>query len=57
MVAESKKNNIIVADIDVADEVTEPEFDDLKKRLNIKCVETIPNIAYCSFYITPKYAY
>jgi cation diffusion facilitator family transporter len=57
MVAESKKNNIILADIDVADEVTESEFDDLKKRLNIKCVETIPDIAYCSFYITPKYAY
>jgi divalent metal cation (Fe/Co/Zn/Cd) transporter len=57
VVAESTKKKIIVADIDVADEVTESEFDDLKKRLNIKCVEKIPGIAYCSFYITPKYAY
>jgi cation diffusion facilitator family transporter len=57
VVAESAKNNIIVTDIDVADEVTESEFDDLKKRLNVRCVEKIPNIAYCSFYITPKYAY
>lgn len=57
VVAESKKNKIIVADIDVADEVMESEFTELKKRLNIKCVEKIPNIAYCSFYITPKYAY
>lgn len=57
VVAESKKNRIIVADIDVADDVTEPDFDDLKKRLNDRCVEKIPDIAYCSFYITPKYAY
>lgn len=57
VVAESKKNKIILADIDVADEVMESEFSELKKRLNIKCVEKIPNIAYCSFYITPKYAY
>ena len=57
IVAESAKNKIILADIDVADDVTESEFDDLKKRLNLRCVEKIPNIAYCSFYITPKYAY
>jgi cation diffusion facilitator family transporter len=57
VVAESTKKKIILADIDVADEVTESEFDDLKKRLNLRCVEKIPNIAYCSFYITPKYAY
>jgi cation diffusion facilitator family transporter len=57
VVAESAKKKIILADIDVADEVTESEFDELKKRLNVTCVEKIPNIAYCSFYITPKYAY
>jgi cation diffusion facilitator family transporter len=57
VVAESKKSKIILADIDVADDVTESEYDDLKKRLNIKCMEKIPNIAYCSFYITPKFAY
>jgi cation diffusion facilitator family transporter len=57
VVAESKKNKIIVADIDVADDVKDPELDALKKKLNIQCVEKIPNIAYCSFYITPKFAY
>jgi cation diffusion facilitator family transporter len=57
VVAESTKKKIIVADIDVADDVTESEYADLKKRLNIQCVEKIPNIAYCSFYVTPKYAY
>jgi divalent metal cation (Fe/Co/Zn/Cd) transporter len=57
VVAESNKNRIILADINVADNVTETAFDDLKKRLNDLCVEKIPDIAYCSFYITPKYAY
>jgi cation diffusion facilitator family transporter len=57
VVAESKKTKIIVADIDAAEKVSESEFESLAKRLNIKCVEKIPNIAYCSFYITPKYAY
>ncbi len=57
VVAESAKKKIIVADIDVAEDVTESEYDELKKRLNMKCVEKIPSIAYCSFYITPKYAY
>ncbi len=57
VVAESSKKKIIVADIDVADDLTESELDDLKIRLNTKCVEKIPDIAYCSFYITPKYAY
>jgi cation diffusion facilitator family transporter len=57
VVAESKKLKIIVADIDTAEKVPESEFDALAKRLNVKCVEKIPRIAYCSFYITPKYAY
>jgi cation diffusion facilitator family transporter len=57
VIAESKKLKIIVADIDTAEKVPESEFDDLAKRLNVKCVEKIPGIAYCSFYITPKYAY
>jgi len=57
VVAESKKLKIIVADIDTAEKVPESAFDDLAKRLNVKCVEKTPGIAYCSFYITPKYAY
>lgn len=57
VVAESKKSKIIVADIDAAEHVAESEFDDLAKKLNATCVEKIPGIAYCSFYITPKYAY
>ncbi|UCE40982.1 MAG: cation transporter [Candidatus Aminicenantes bacterium] len=57
VVAESKKMKIIVADIDTAEKLPESEFDRLAKKLNVKCIEKIPDIAYCSFYITPKYAY
>jgi len=57
VVAESKKSKIIIADIDTAEKVAESEFDAISKKLNITCVKKIPGIAYCSFYITPKYAY
>jgi cation diffusion facilitator family transporter len=57
VVAESKKLKIIVADIDTGEDVQESEFETLKTSLNAKCVEKIPGIAYCAFYITPKYAY
>ena len=57
VVAESKKLKIIIADIDAAEKIPDSEFESLAKRLNIECIEKIPGIAYCSFYITPKYAY
>jgi cation diffusion facilitator family transporter len=57
VVAESKKSKIIIADIDTAENIPQSEFENLAKNLNMKCVEKIPGIAYCSFYITPKYAY
>jgi cation diffusion facilitator family transporter len=55
--AGSNKIKIIVADIDAAEEIPESEFSRLAERLNTKCMEKIPNIAYCTFYVTPKYAY
>jgi cation diffusion facilitator family transporter len=57
VVAESKKLKIIIADIDTAENFPESEFTNLAEKLNVVCVEKIPGIAYCSFYITPKYAY
>ena len=48
---------VIIADIDTAENVPQSEFESLAEKLNLKCVEKIPGIAYCSFYITPKYAY
>lgn len=57
VVAESRGRMIIVADIDVKEEVSEDEFSQISEDLEAQVVEEIPNIAYCSFYITPKFAY
>jgi len=57
VIAESNTRKIIVADIDVKDEIPEDEFESIIRKLNISIAQTIPNLAYCSLYITPKYAY
>lgn len=57
VIAESKERRIIVADIDVKEEVPESEFGRIAKELNAEVMKTIPNLAYCSFYVTPKFAY
>ncbi len=57
VIAESKEKKIIVADIDVQEEVPESEFKSIVRELNTKVTQEIPNLAYCSFYITPKFAY
>lgn len=48
---------LIVADIDAAENILESEFERLAKKLNDTVVKKIRNIAYCSFYITPKFSY
>ena len=57
VLAESKERKIIVADIDVKEEVPDSEFDRISSELNAKVLKEIPGLAYCSFYITPKFAY
>jgi hypothetical protein len=57
VVAESAEKIIIVADIDVKEDVPESDYKELKKDVSIKVSKKIPNIAYCVFYITPKFAY
>ena len=57
VVAESNQRIIVVADIDAAEEVAEDEFDQIVKDLERQVMERTPDVAYCSFYITPKYAY
>jgi cation diffusion facilitator family transporter len=57
VVAESRERVIIVADIDVKEEVAEGEFSQISEDLESRVMEEIPNVAYCSFYITPKFAY
>lgn len=57
VVAASPEKIVLVADIDVREEVPASEFEKTAKDLEAKCKEEIPNIEYCQFYITPKYAY
>jgi cation diffusion facilitator family transporter len=57
VVAESQKRIIILADIDAAEEVAEAEFETIGSDLEARVMDRIPNVAYCSFYVTPKFAY
>lgn len=55
--ADSPERIIIVADIDVAEEVPEAEFEAIAAALEFQVKAAIPNIAYSQFYITPKFSY
>jgi cation diffusion facilitator family transporter len=57
IIAESREKIIIVADIDVHEEVPEREFTQISKDIETQLMNNIPEIAYCAFYITPKFAY
>ncbi len=57
VVAASREKIVLVADIDVREEVAESEFEKTAKELEARCMAEIPNIEYSQFYITPKYAY
>ncbi len=57
VVAESKKKFIIVADIDVREDVPESEFEEIAKDLDNRVREEMPDFAYGAFYITPKFSY
>jgi cation diffusion facilitator family transporter len=57
VIAHSGQKIIIVADLNAADEVPESGFADLEKELEQKVLKVVPNVAYCSFMISPKYAY
>jgi cation diffusion facilitator family transporter len=57
VIAESRERIIIVADIDAREDVGEEQFGQISKALEARLKEEIANIAYCAFYITPKFAY
>jgi divalent metal cation (Fe/Co/Zn/Cd) transporter len=57
VVAESRNRIIIIADIDVKEDVPESEFEKISKDLESRVAKDIRNIAYCAFYVTPKFAY
>lgn len=57
VVAASPERIVLVADIDVREYVPESEFQQIAQGLEKLAMEKVPNIEYCQFYITPKYAY
>jgi cation diffusion facilitator family transporter len=57
VVKESERRIIIVADIDVKEEIRESSFQEIALTLEKNALKVIPNLAYCSFYVTPKFAY
>ena len=57
LIAESPEKIIIATDLDVAENVDESDHEQLMKNLEHMVLETIPGVAYCSFYITPRFAY
>ncbi|MFQ5964024.1 MAG: cation diffusion facilitator family transporter [Candidatus Scalinduaceae bacterium] len=57
VVAGTQGRIIIVADIDLIEEVTEDKFRQTSKDLEARVKEGIKNVLYCSFYVTPKFAY
>ena len=57
VVAESHDRIILVADIDATEEVPEAEFQEIASDLDSRVRAAIPNVAYGSFYVTPKFSY
>ncbi len=57
VIADSENQIILAADIDADENVDESTFPDVTGELETRAKQAIPNVAYCSFYITPKFAY
>lgn len=57
VVAASEKERIIVADLDVREDIPNSEFKEIIGTLEAEALKFIPDLAYCSFYVTPKFAY
>jgi cation diffusion facilitator family transporter len=57
VIAESRKRIIIAADIDVSEDVPESGFKQISNALESRVSKKIPTVAYCVFYVTPKFAY
>ncbi|MCJ7681549.1 MAG: cation diffusion facilitator family transporter [Candidatus Aminicenantes bacterium] len=57
VVAESQTKQIIVADIDLVGHVPDSGYDAILNRIKEAVNKRMPDIAYCSLYITPKFAY
>lgn len=57
VIAASESRIIIAADIDVSDEVVEDDFRPIADALEERVRKAIPDVDYCTFYVTPKFSY
>ena len=57
IISESETQIIIAADIDVREEIPVSEFQEIAGDLEARAHNIVTNLAYCSFYVTPKFAY
>ncbi len=57
VVAGTQGRIIIVADIDLKEEIAEDSFSQISKNLGIHVKKEIEHVLYCNFYITPKFSY
>jgi cation diffusion facilitator family transporter len=57
VIAASEKQIIIAADIDVREDVSETDFSEIAIALETRAHKVVPSLAYCAFYVTPKFAY
>lgn len=57
LIASSPGRYIIVADMDAAEEVPEQRFTEVIGELERRVLAVLPEVDYCTFYVTPKFAY
>ncbi len=57
VVSETEKTILIIADIDADNHIPVSEFSDIAHSLEQRVLRNIPNLSYCSFYVTPIFAY
>jgi hypothetical protein len=57
VVAGTRGRIIIVADIDLKEEIVEDSFNQISKTLGTQVKKEIEHVLYCNFYITPKFSY
>jgi cation diffusion facilitator family transporter len=57
VIGESEEKIIIVANLTTCDDTIPLDFEDVKRDLEKRVKDSIPEVAYCVFRIVPKYAY
>jgi len=57
VVAASENEYVLVADVDLSEDIPEAEFENRAGELERLAKEALPNLAYATLYITPKFSY